>query len=170
MRIGDNICRPMDITPQIKMWIDTWFDNGPLRSLISDPLVNGEIDLRLDKASDSNGSWAFSNLSFDLPQEILALIKGTLQSYFGVISRPGVWRHSVDGKFSTNSAYLLACGWDPSERPEEWIWLWKLDAHPRFQFFLWLCCHKRIFIATNLQRQGMNILQQICIATSWMGL
>lgn len=52
---------------RIKMWSDLRLHQGPLRSLISGPLANGEMDRNLNKLQNSNGSWNLTTLSFELP-------------------------------------------------------------------------------------------------------
>lgn len=65
--------------------------------------------------------------------------------------------YSSNGYFSTKSAYLLACGWDPNLKDEGWEWIWKTSTHPRIQYHLWICYHGKLFTVAHLAHQGIQI-------------
>jgi hypothetical protein len=61
-----------------------------------------------------------------------------------------VCKHTVDGEFSTSSAYGLFFAANirfPCANA-----IWKSKAAPRCKFFMWLAVHRRCLTADNLQR------------------
>jgi hypothetical protein len=75
-----------------------------------------------------------------------------------------VWRHSVDGSFSTAGAYSLFFAANirfPCANA-----IWKSKATPRCKFFMWLVVHQRCLTADNLQRRGWpnTATCQLCLA------
>lgn len=116
-----------------------------------------EESLRVSDIKGPEGEWNISNLSFDLPSEIRDELIGIPRSIAFDIQDVATWKYSSNGQFSTRSAYLLACGWNPQIKDEGWKWIWKSNSHPRIQFFIWQCYHGKLLTAANLAHRGMNV-------------
>jgi hypothetical protein len=75
-----------------------------------------------------------------------------------------VCKHTVDGEFSTSSAYGLFFAANIRFPCANTIW--KSKAAPRCKFFMWLAVHRRCLTADNLQRWGWpnNATCELCLA------
>lgn len=62
---------------------------------------------------DSDGSWDWNGISFQLPRSLLDKLESTPRSLTGTIPDQWIWSYSTDGNYSRKSAYMLARGWDP---------------------------------------------------------
>jgi len=85
--------------------------------------------------------WNWKLLTFDLLEIIKDKIKAIPIQNYGHRKDTIMWKHTKDGEFSTNSAYILSIkGVSPSP-VFKGSWIWKLDILPKITTFLWLCLH-----------------------------
>lgn len=131
--------------------------DNPLRKLIHGPLQRDEMFVTVADIKSLEGEWDLSGLSFELPQNIRDLIFGIPSCTSSDLQDVQTWRYSPTGHFSMKIAYLLPYGWNPCQRDEGWKWIWETSTHPRIQYFLWLCTHRKIPTTENLAYWEMNI-------------
>uniref|UniRef100_A0A2N9FQ21 Reverse transcriptase domain-containing protein n=1 Tax=Fagus sylvatica TaxID=28930 RepID=A0A2N9FQ21_FAGSY len=141
----------------INFWHDNWLDPGPLRQLISGPLLPHESEQKICELWDSHGEWDLRHLSFQLPDDITRLISATSRPITPILEDSFCWKPTSNGQFSSKSAYLIAAG-SPSTKqsPTGWKWLWKINTIPRVLSFLWLSCHERLPTKVFLFRRNIT--------------
>lgn len=71
-----------------------------------------------------------------------------------------IWKYSSNGLYDTKSAYTIACGREPHNRPRQWTWIWKISMRLRTMDFVWLCCHRKVPTTMRL-RPGEWTLKSI---------
>ena len=144
---------------QLSLWNDKWLDKGPLRSLISGPFNRGEEYTRLKEIASYSG-WSWHNISFALPNQLVAAIKATPISFSALYEDRLTWSSSPAGAFDLKKAYRLARleGFDDQARPFEGEWIWKTPTIPKIKCFLWQCHHNSILVRAILASRGMDIL------------
>lgn len=121
----------------IKLWKDFWLPNGILRNLIQGPLTREEEQLTVRQCFDLNHEWNSMSISFELPENILNVIKAIPLSYDQGTEDTLTWAFSKNGNFSLKTAYLLAKGLNPLNLITKSIaWVWKNELPPKIQFFL----------------------------------
>jgi hypothetical protein len=129
----------------IKFWTDNWQNLGPIRSLISGPLLQHEESLLLNECWDSNGSWCFDKVSVILPSSITNIIMAVPRPFFSPLEDGLCWQPSKNGLFDSKSAYNIALNLEKSSPPMScWKWIWKLNTLPRIILFIWQLCHERL--------------------------
>uniref|UniRef100_A0A2N9IHI9 Reverse transcriptase domain-containing protein n=1 Tax=Fagus sylvatica TaxID=28930 RepID=A0A2N9IHI9_FAGSY len=129
----------------IKFWTDNWLDSGPLRNLISGPLLHHEESLHLNEVWDSSGSWCLDTLSMLLPPSIINTILAVPRPITSPLEDGICWKPSSNGLFSSASAYKIALNLDQTLSPPGcWRWIWKLNTLPRIIFFIWQLCHEKL--------------------------
>lgn len=72
------------------------------------------------------------------------------------------WKYTLNGEFSTASAYKLA---KPNEcQIPEFLggWIWKLDTAPKIRHFLWLCHHRSVLVRETITAKGVEC-DTICL-------
>lgn len=141
---------------QTSLWFDNWLPMGPLRNLISGPLLLHDENLTVADALTLEGFWDWQHISFTLPQKIyhafISSPRDPLSSTHDVIS----WGHSSNGIFSVKAAYLLHL--HSKNYPSRNLkWIWSLNCHPRIKFFTWLICHDSVATILNLAKKGMSL-------------
>ena len=99
------------------------------------------------------------NVSFELPDQVLSLIKAIPFALNQDSEDSLTWAFSKDGFFfPLKSAYLLARGSNPLNLGSSSMsWIWKVDTHPRVQFFMWLCSHSSLPTGEVLGSRGLNL-------------
>ena len=131
---------------------------GTLRSLIKGPLYREEEHITIKQCVDHNHEWQAGCLSFELPNNILNAIKATPLSCNNEAEDSLQWAYSKNGFFSLKSAYLLAKGLNPLKLDAVSVeWVWKVEALPKIQFFLWLCLHNSVPTGEILGLRGLSI-------------
>ena len=146
----------------VKVWIDFWLPVGTLRSLIKGPLNRDEELITVKQCFDHNHEWQAPCISFDLPEHILNAIKATPLSCNHEAEDSLQWAYSKNGFFSLKSAYLLAKGLNPLNLDAVSVeWVWKVEALPKIQFFLWLCLHNNVPTREVLGLKGLS-LDPVC--------
>ncbi|XP_050273143.1 uncharacterized protein LOC126716155 [Quercus robur] len=146
----------------VKVWTDFWLPMGALRSLIEGPLNRDEDFITVKQCFDHNYEWQSHCLSFELPDHILNAIKATPLSCNQEAKDSLQWAFSKNGFFSLKSAYLLARGLNPLNLDTVLVaWVWKVEAFPKIQFFLWLCLHNSVPTREVLDSRGLS-LDPIC--------
>lgn len=111
--------------------------------------------------------WDWSNISFDLPQDIKKDIQATPYVVAARTEDRVAWAYSHNGDFDLKSAYELVVGLD-NLHPFKGQWIWKAKIPPHIQFFLWKCYHNSIKVRSCLASQGINIVDlcPLCHQTS----
>jgi len=98
------------------------------------------------------------SISFELPDQVLSVIKATPLSLNQYTEDTLHWAFSKDGVFSLKSIYMLARNLNPLNMVTNPIaWVWKVVALPKIQFFLWLCLHNSVPTGDVLGSRGLNI-------------
>ena len=106
----------------------------------------------------NEGAWRSQCISFELPDQVLNVIKAPPLSLNPNIEDTLHWAFSKDGIFSLKSAYLLARNLNPLNLETNPIaWVWQVEASPKVQFFLWLCLHNSVPTGDVLGSRGLNI-------------
>ena len=67
-----------------------------------------------------------------------------------------MWKHTKDGEFTVNSAYLQIIGDIGDGNTFKGNWVWKMDTYPKIVSFLWLCLHNSIPVREVLAARGIN--------------
>lgn len=75
--------------------------------MIAGPLKLEENNLVASELNQDH-EWKWEKISFDLLEDIMDRIKTMPMQLYGSREDSIMWKYSKDGKFSTNSAYLLA--------------------------------------------------------------
>ncbi|XP_028071512.1 uncharacterized protein LOC114273895 [Camellia sinensis] len=132
-----------------RFWIDEWAKCGPLRGCIEGPLAPSDSSLRVCDCWVAN-DWDFSRLSFVVPSEILDCIRSTSLSWFNTGKDIRVWKHSTDGKFRSNFAYLLTKEFHNSPPITNWSWVWAIRVTPRILHFVWRVLYLKLNTKTQL--------------------
>ena len=126
----------------INVWLDFWLPISRLRNLIEGPLNRDEDQVIVNQCFDNECVWRSQSISFEIPDQILNVIKATPLSVNQNTEDTLHWAFSKDGIFSLKSAYLLARNLNSLNLETNPIaWVWKVEAPPKIQFFLWLCLH-----------------------------
>ncbi|KAK9994007.1 hypothetical protein SO802_023710 [Lithocarpus litseifolius] len=142
----------------INFWKDFWLPCGPLCNFIEGPLTCDEEHLTVQQGANPRFSGDACNVSFELPDQVLSLIKAVPFTLNQDAEDTLTWAFSKDGSFSLKSAYLLARGSNPLNLGSSSLsWIWKADTHPRVQFFLWLCSHNNLPTEEVLGSRGLNL-------------
>ena len=68
-----------------------------------------------------------------------------------------IWAASSNGQFNLSSAYLLSIQQLDPHHSFNGIWVWKLNALPRVQFFIWMCLHNSIATRECLVARGIPV-------------
>ena len=92
----------------LNFWTDVWSNLGLIRNVIHGPIPQADLDLKVRDVITSYGSWDWSMIPFELPENVKAEIQGTPMP---IVARGGdklVWKLSQKGNFEMRSAYLLA--------------------------------------------------------------
>ncbi|XP_057248279.1 uncharacterized protein LOC125493714 [Beta vulgaris subsp. vulgaris] len=130
----------------IGVWEDSWLP-GDSASVVPTPNLESPVDLRVSDLFDENGAWNEVELHTHFTDEDIRLIREIPLS-----SRkpPDVlyWWPTVDGFFSTKSAYWLGRlghlrGWlgrFGDVNGEVWKVIWGLDGPPKLKHFVWRAC------------------------------
>ncbi|KAK9997320.1 hypothetical protein SO802_022006 [Lithocarpus litseifolius] len=125
----------------LRFWYDSWTSNGPLRSIIHDPLTREEEEIKVKDLASIDG-WNWGKLSLILPPKICLEIQVMPRSHFANEEDRIIWNATANGNFNLSSAYILANGEAPQFFDGKWIW--KLKVLPRIQSFIWMCFHNSI--------------------------
>lgn len=141
----------------VRFWKDVWIGMKPLREIVEGPLHRIEEELKVSDVLSEDGNWNLQGISMELPQEILNQIRATPKGHSMQMEDRIAWKYSTTGRFSTKSAYALACGRDPTTEGRGWEWIWKVPTQPRISMFLWMACHQKILTAHQLHSRGLNI-------------
>ena len=91
------------------MWNDNWIKGQSLRELIEEPLTRNDMNLAIADIRD-NHEWNWENLSFVLPPIIKDKIRVVPCQEFGDKKDVIMWKHTKDGEFIVNLAYLQNIG------------------------------------------------------------
>lgn len=133
----------------INFWRDSWFKPTiSLRQLIYGPLKQSEMNASLAQYRLHN-RWDFSNLSFELPDDVLHHF---MSVYFPV--NPSAYDHIIwgltsNGLFTVKSSYKSSTN---TPHNNSFRWIWKLKLPPKITYFLWLLCHNKLPAASYLYR------------------
>ena len=137
------------------MWMDNWINSDSLQGMIEGPLKQEEQNLRVSDLCCGQ-EWKWELISFDLPQFIKEKIKAIPIQMFGSGRDMVMWKFSMNGEFTTNSAYRLANQGEETAMQFNGQWIWKLDILPRITNFLCLCLHGCIPVKEVLAVRGIN--------------
>ena len=137
------------------VWIDNWIKGQSLRELIEGPLSRNDMKLAIADIRD-NHEWNWENLSFVLPSTIKDKIRVVPCQEFVDENDVILWKHTKDGEFTVNSAYLQIIGDAGDGNTFRGNWVWKMDTYPKIVSFLWLCLHNSIPIREVLAARGIN--------------
>ncbi|KAL4625853.1 hypothetical protein ACB092_05G055100 [Castanea dentata] len=140
-----------DFESNLSFWFDCWTNLGPLRQVIHGPLTRESSHLRIRGVITPYG-WDWSVIPFDLPTELKAEIQAIPTP---IVARGGdklAWSHSPRGSFSLSSTYSLAIE-VPNEESFSGRWIWKLNAFPTIQNFVWKCMHNSIGVKECLVKR-----------------
>ncbi|KAK9992498.1 hypothetical protein SO802_027483 [Lithocarpus litseifolius] len=137
------------------VWIDNWIKGQSLRDLIEGPLTRNDMKLTIADIRD-NHEWNWENLSFVLPPIIKDKIRAVPCQEFGDEKEVILWKHTKDGEFTVNSAYLQIIGGVGDGHTFGGSWIWKVDTYPKIVSFLWLCLHNSIPVREILAARGIN--------------
>ena len=91
------------------VWNDNWIKGQSLRELIEEPLTRNDMNLAIADIRD-NHEWNWENLSFVLPPIIKDKIRVVPCQEFGDKKDVIMWKHTKDGEFIVNLAYLQNIG------------------------------------------------------------
>ena len=61
---------------------DYWSNLGPLKSIIHGPLTLESSNLKIKDVADYTGSWNWSIIQMDLPEEIISELRATPIPFF----------------------------------------------------------------------------------------
>lgn len=147
----------------LRFWLDPWYPDGPLITLISGPLHKHEQDLTL-KSCITNLKWHLDNLSFPLPPIIQQKIS-SLPISFNTDNKLHIpyWKFSHNGHFSTRSAYALSTQTSTVQQFHDCTWIWKLQILNKIKYFIWLCFLDRLPTVLSLFQKGLNINPVCCL-------
>ena len=67
-----------------------------------------------------------------------------------------MWKHTKDGEFTVNSAYLQIIGGARDGNNFRGNWIWKMDMYPKIVSFLWLCLRNSIPVRELLAARGIS--------------
>ncbi|KAI8541442.1 hypothetical protein RHMOL_Rhmol08G0061000 [Rhododendron molle] len=148
-------------------WYLNWTGLGPLRSLISGPLLRDEANLTVREVWGIT-DWDLSKISFSLPFSILSHILLIQPQRLDPQSDITVWNSSPYGTFSSKSAWLLTRNFACTPPFDNWTWIWKIKANPRIRNFFWLAAQNRLKTKNLLFSRNIsqNDLCEICNADS----
>ncbi|XP_075650954.1 uncharacterized protein LOC142621553 [Castanea sativa] len=141
-------------------WIvgnDSNLREGPVKSLIMDPLNRGEDSLLL-KDIVHNNSWDWGRLSFVFPAAFHQKIKATpIPIVAGGVDRLS-WSSSPNGDFELKEAYRLACLTEKSNQFDSFMgsWVWEVLTLPKIKCFLWQCAHQSIPVRDVFTERGRS--------------
>uniref|UniRef100_A0A7N2M2Q9 Uncharacterized protein n=1 Tax=Quercus lobata TaxID=97700 RepID=A0A7N2M2Q9_QUELO len=109
-----------------------------------------------------DGCWNWEKLSFVVPSTIKEKINEIPIPLFGESKDFISWKYTLNGEFSTTSAYKLAKP-DECQIPEFLGgWIWKLDTAPKMRHFLWLCHHRSVSVRETIAAKGVEC-DMICL-------
>lgn len=129
----------------ISFWHDNWLKLGPLRGLISGPLLPHEFNLKVGDMCDEYGCWNLGNLSFQLPPHISNQILASPCPLISNLEDCMFWKPTNNGQFNFALAYRVACELEsPNLTTGAWKWIWKINTIPTVASFIWLSCHGRL--------------------------
>lgn len=137
------------------MWIDNWIKGQSLRELIEGTLTRNDMNLAIANIQD-NHEWNWESLTFVLPPIIKEKIRAIPWQEFGDEKDVIMWKHTKDGEFTVNSAYLQTIGGVGDGNTFKGNWIWKMDTFPKIISFLWLCMHNSIPVREVLATRGIN--------------
>ena len=103
-----------------------------------------------------NQEWNWENLSLVLPSIIKDKIRAIPCQEFGDEKDVILWKHTKDGEFTVNSAYLQIIGGVGDGNNFRGNWIWKMDTYPKIVSFLWLCLHNSIPVREVLAARGIS--------------
>ncbi|KAL0013398.1 hypothetical protein SO802_000467 [Lithocarpus litseifolius] len=89
-------------------WYDNWYNFGPLRNIIHGPLTPESSNLKIKDVADYTGSWNWSIIQMELPEEIISELKAIPIPLSIRLEDRLVWKCSPKGAFDLKSAYGLA--------------------------------------------------------------
>ena len=119
---------------RINVWSHGWIKGCYLRELIAEPLKPEENNLVVSNLHQ-NHEWKWEKLSFDHPRDIKDRIKAISMQFYGCREDSILWKHSKDGEFSTNLAYLLAIQDSQPQTLFQGHWIRKLNILPKIIHF-----------------------------------
>ncbi|KAL0006038.1 hypothetical protein SO802_013599 [Lithocarpus litseifolius] len=127
------------------------------RNAIHGPIPQADLDLKVRDVLTPYGSWDWSIIPFELPENVKVEIQGTPMA---IIARGGdklIWKLSKTSNFEMRSAYLLATN-SLEDPPFNGSWIWKAHTLPKIQVFVWKCMHDSIGVKSCLVRRGTEWL------------
>ena len=132
-----------------------------MREFIEGPLQYNEDKLTIEEMF-KDGCWNWEKLSFVVPSTIKEKINAIPIPLFGESKDFISWKYTLNGEFSTASAYKLAKP-DECQIPEFLGgWIWKLDTAPKIRHFLWLCHHRSVPVRETITAKGVEC-DTICL-------
>lgn len=99
------VCWGVGNGSRIWVWLDSWIKCESLRKMIEGPLNQEDYMLNVEDICGEY-RWNWELLSFDLPEIIKDKIKAIPIQNYGHRKDTIMWKHTKDGEFSTNLAYL----------------------------------------------------------------
>ena len=139
----------------LNFWEDCWLNRGPIRYSIQGPLPQGLASLTLKDLHAPYG-WNWVAIPFDIPSEIKVDIQTIPLPVVARSSDKLAWKFSAKGSFDMKSAYLLTLDQMEADSFSS-SWIWKLQALPRIQMFIWKCMHNSIGVKECLAKRGISL-------------
>lgn len=107
----------------------------------------------------NNGEWNTSSISFNLPINIINLIKCTFIPTNTTKEDKMIWGLAQNDIFTTKSAYTFLSNETDSLKSgdgENFRWIWNLRVPNKIKTFIWLLSHDRLLTWAFLNRIGVN--------------
>lgn len=141
---------------QTSLWHDNWLVHGPLRNLISGPLLPHETSFTVADVLTAAGSWKWDCFSFVFTETIYHAFISSPRNPFNNSHDVINWGPSNNGIFSVKSAYNMLMNLK-KHHTKNLKWVWKLKWHPRHKFFILLICHNSLPTNLTLSNRGIAL-------------
>ncbi|OMO57445.1 hypothetical protein COLO4_35381 [Corchorus olitorius] len=146
------------------LWWDDWTGLGLLRSCVNGPLNSEEDIWTVSDIIDEDGSWNFTVMSMQLPQNVVQTIWAIPVQHFNSGEDCLSWTSSPDGKFNIKSTYHLAQGSVGMDNTN-CKWVLKTQTHLKNKHFVWLLVHQRVITGNYLKLIGI-VGDDLCLLCS----
>ncbi|GKV23775.1 hypothetical protein SLEP1_g33471 [Rubroshorea leprosula] len=126
---------------------DIWVGDKPLYEVALSPVLPTLMDTPVSHAINSTRDWDANWLRNLLPNNVVAQILATPILAFQQQEDTVFWNGSLDGTFSTKSAFKLLQQQHVvlTQQRESWRWIWILQCIEKIKLFVWLLCKNRVF-------------------------
>lgn len=139
-------------------WYSDWTGMGSLCQLV-DYVNISDTNLHINQVWDS-GTWKFSNMATQLPDDIKDFISQMVVPSHIIPDMPDrwIWSGNSRGTYSAASGYrwLLSISRTFHE-DEDWRWEWRASAPAKVQLLLWLILHDALPTNDLRLRRGLTM-------------